>query len=124
MYVVLSNDHIRVMTGHCLGTTALNEAERPVGNCLDSGIIGIILFEVYLGRRILEGKPGVVPARHEPCSQSPIVHEGNKSALLSLTKQTSHVRESHARSTCSIIIGKQTEQGIQKCADLVASTAG
>ena len=69
---------------------------RKAGNYLGSGI-GIVL--VVLGRRILDGKPGISAARHEPCSQTPIAHERNTAALvLSLSKQHTWV----PTITCSI----------------------
>ena len=64
------------------------EGGRKAGNYMGSSI-GIVF--VVLGRRIFDGKPGVFPARHEPCSQSLIVHENNKAVPFSL-KQTTHTR--------------------------------
>ena len=48
--------------------TMLRKHEAKAGAFLGSGI-GIVF--VVLGRRILDGTPGVFPARREPCSQSP-----------------------------------------------------
>ena len=57
--------------------------------------IGIVL--VVLGRRILNGKPGVLPARHRSFSQSLIVHERTTAALLLSLERSTHVSP-----TCSI----------------------
>ena len=41
---------------------------------------------VVFRRRVLDGNPGVCPARREPCSQSLVVLERNIAALFSISK--------------------------------------
>ena len=86
--------------------TALNEAERPVITWGQVPSIGIVF--VVLGKRILDGKPGGFPARHELRSQSPRAQKGY-SCSSSTSKQTT-------LSTNEYRLTRQTCPGLQSVA--------